>query len=286
MKYITRLLLIALFISQTLFAQETTGFASVSEAKTMATNILNAAGKKANFQIREAKVQNAMAVLTNGKRYVLYNPDFIDKLTLVTGTKWAAISVLAHEIGHHLKTHTVNGRTIPMASELEADEFSGFVLRKMGATLEEAQAAMKTLASARATRTHPGRDDRLSSIENGWEKADAERGTIALSAPVKNDPVYTPKETITDESPIDSRYILADIHFNADPNAIYHLTTRHNIVRIKGNQLSVVGKLARLRNEDFPYMIYDRNENQVFISASGQIVNSKGGNIGRLVTRS
>ena len=121
------------------FAQDGPGFDNVSEAGEMARRILQASGKKANFQIREAKVPNAMAVLSNGKRFVLYNPDFIEKLTKFTGTEWAAVSVLAHEIGHHLNTHTSNGKLIPMSSELEADEFSGYVLRKMGASLEDAQ---------------------------------------------------------------------------------------------------------------------------------------------------
>src|SRR5687767_2166522 len=134
------LFLASLLFSVSVFSQAGTGFQSASEAADMATQILQAAGKKANFQVKEAKVPNAVAVLTNGRRYILYNPNFIDRLTRVTGTRWAAISVLAHEIGHHLNTHKVNGKTIPMSTELEADEFSGFVLRRMGASLEDAQA--------------------------------------------------------------------------------------------------------------------------------------------------
>src|SRR5687768_5061364 len=146
-------------------------FSSVSEAGKIARDIVNAIGIKPNFEIREANVPNAAAVLYMGKRFILYNPDFISRLTRVTGTKWAAISVLAHEIGHHQRGHTISGNANQLASELEADEFSGYVLRKMGATLAQAQAAMKVIGNTRATRTHPGVDTRLASIAKGWENA-------------------------------------------------------------------------------------------------------------------
>src|SRR5687767_7296698 len=99
----------------------TINYNSVGEAAQIARDIIKAAGKKANFDIRKANVPNAAAVLYGDKRYILYNPDFISKLNAVTGTQWAAVSVLAHEIGHHLNRKTVNGKTSIMASELEAD---------------------------------------------------------------------------------------------------------------------------------------------------------------------
>src|SRR6187401_932079 len=147
-------------------------FASVAEGQQIIQNILNAVGRSANFEIRTANIQNAAAVAYSGKRYVLYNPDFINALDKRTGTQWASISVLAHEVGHHLKGHTVSGQGSNPAIELEADEFSGYALRKMGASLKDAQATMNLIASENASATHPGKSSRLSSIEDGWETAD------------------------------------------------------------------------------------------------------------------
>lgn len=70
----------------------------------------------------------------------------------------------------------LNGHTlIPGGSrpptELEADSFSGFVLYKMGANLEEAQAAMNAIASEKGSETHPPKRSRLAAIESGWTKA-------------------------------------------------------------------------------------------------------------------
>ena len=84
-------------------------FASVSEAKHYAQEIIDVVGLRPNFEVMAANVQNAAAVTYNGKRYVLYNPTFINQLVQRTGNKWAAVSVLAHEIGHHLNGHTSAG---------------------------------------------------------------------------------------------------------------------------------------------------------------------------------
>jgi hypothetical protein len=81
---------------------------------------------------------------------------------------------LAHEVGHHLEGHTVLGTNSRPEIELEADEFAGFILCKMGASLEQAQLAMHYIAEMKASKTHPGRIDRLAAIEKGWNKAEAQ----------------------------------------------------------------------------------------------------------------
>ncbi|MFL9845731.1 M48 family metalloprotease [Flavobacterium rhizosphaerae] len=100
--------------------------------------IMSVIGLKPNFELRVANVPNAAAVVIKNKRYILYNPKFMNQINKASGTNWAAISILAHEIGHHLNGHTLDNVGSRPQTELEADEFSGFVLRKMGATLPDA----------------------------------------------------------------------------------------------------------------------------------------------------
>jgi hypothetical protein len=57
------------------------------------------------------------------------------------------------------------------ARELEADEFSGFLIFRMGATLQEAQLVASEYAQNWETPTHPARDQRLAAIARGWAKA-------------------------------------------------------------------------------------------------------------------
>jgi tetratricopeptide (TPR) repeat protein len=80
----------------------------------------------------------------------------------------ASVSIFAHEIGHHLCGHTLDVLGSRPDKELEADRFSGFVMYKLGATLEQAQAAMVALGNPSYVSTHPPLVNRLAAIRNGW----------------------------------------------------------------------------------------------------------------------
>ncbi|MEJ8844322.1 hypothetical protein WG954_18145 [Lacibacter sp. H375] len=161
------LLIIAPVLAKAQYRSEITNdFATVEEAAKIAQQIVKASGMKINFMIAEGRVPNAAAVLVRGQRFILYNPAFMDALNRKAGTDWAAVSVLAHEIGHHLY-----GTGTAMASETKADEFSGFVLEKMGASLAEAQAALRVLPAGASSVSHPEPSDRLAFVADGWNKS-------------------------------------------------------------------------------------------------------------------
>lgn len=262
---------------------------TASQGKQIAERIIDAVGLKPNFEIVPANIENAAAVVYGGKRFILYNPTFIANLVKTTGTDWAAISVLAHEIGHHLNGHTVTAGGSQPASELEADEFSGYVLRKMGATLAQSQAAMKTLASVNASRTHPAQYDRLASIEKGWNHADDQvAGRPTRKVPEAAKPQIEPSRdvaistTTAQKTPLDSRYILGDVFFSAAPGATFYVTTAYNLVKVAGGGLSVLGKLAKLDSEDYPYLLYDAQNTQLLVSRKGAILTKQGKQVGYL----
>jgi len=139
--------------------------------------ILQYTGLPANFQVMEsAEVPNAAAVILRGddgqlKRVIAYNERFMDEVSSATHTGWAGTSILAHEIGHHLCGHTLLPGGSQPPAELEADSFSGFVLAKMGASLEEAQQAMKTLGSDSGSDSHPPKRTRLDAIATGFRQS-------------------------------------------------------------------------------------------------------------------
>lgn len=137
-------------------------------------SIVNTVGLKQNFSIHSANVGNASALVNGSSRYILYNPRFMEQVRNAAGADWTSYAILAHEVGHHLNGHTIQRGGSNPAIELEADEFSGFVLAKMGASLPDAQVAMKLIASPRTSKTHPARHLRLSAIEKGWRKGKAQ----------------------------------------------------------------------------------------------------------------
>jgi tetratricopeptide (TPR) repeat protein len=152
-------------------------FASNRNADIALDRILDVTGMSKRFVLKEcSNISNCIATTYNGIRYILYDRAFMDAIADETNS-WSSISILAHEIGHHINGHTLG--EVPSLSEsrqmeLEADEYSGFVMQKLGASLTQAQVAINTLIPSNREdtySTHPSRDKRLSAIERGYNKA-------------------------------------------------------------------------------------------------------------------
>jgi len=148
---------------------------------------MDAMGLESKFKIKAADVPNVEATIKHHERYILYNPGFVNKVNEVTKDKWASIFILAHEVGHHLDGHTEAGLRSCPAIELEADQFAGFVLCRMGATLHQSQLAMYYISDMASSKTHPGRLDRLVAIEKGWNKAQMQKELVSNSISAFND---------------------------------------------------------------------------------------------------
>lgn len=176
-------------------------FSSVYEARDFLKTMLDTIRWQENFTVQEQNgINNAYATIVRNKRYIIYDNDFLENLDNYAGTKWASISVLAHEMGHHYKNHLVDqgGSTPP--KEIEADYFSGYVMAKMGASLYEAKAAMEKIAATRGSNTHPAKADRLRSIGNGWNYAQGLNNTSPAGGPQLPQPQQDPAASNTDPS--------------------------------------------------------------------------------------
>ncbi len=182
------------------------GGAAPSDCRDMVAQIMRYTGLPQNFTVVEAPVPNAAAVILLDdqripQRVIAFNKDFMGIVRSATGgNAWAPISIMAHEIGHHLSGHTITPGGSQPPTELEADKFSGFVLFKMGASLDEAQMAMSRLvAEGPDGRTHPGRGKRLAAIREGWQQACNQQGadcnrpaTAVAAAPRPAPPAPSP----------------------------------------------------------------------------------------------
>jgi hypothetical protein len=166
----------------------TGSFSSVHEASDIVNNMLNNIKWQENFTLREQNgINNAYATILQSKRYIVYDNNFLENLDYYAGTDWASISVMAHEMGHHYYNHVVysSGSTPP--KELEADYFSGYVMQRSGASLDQARAAMNKLGTSQASASHPAKADRLSAITNGWNYA-------SNMAPTNTGPITNPTQ--------------------------------------------------------------------------------------------
>ncbi|RYY90886.1 MAG: hypothetical protein EOO15_00765 [Chitinophagaceae bacterium] len=181
-------------------------------------NILRPIGLAPNFVLVPCdNIENAAAVtLDDGFRYIVYDRRFMDAIANRAQTNWSYTAILAHEVGHHLQGHTTTSSSSLAArrrQELEADEFSGFVLQKMGATLVQAQAAMQALPEPEdETRSdHPARWRRLAAIKEGYDRArgiePATPSTPEVNTPEVNIPERTPERTPSrSETPVSSNH--------------------------------------------------------------------------------
>lgn len=145
-------------------------------------NIMRFTGLPQNFKVVEGEVPNAAALIVMGgdgipERVIAYNATFMKQVREATiNNDWASISIMAHEIGHHLSGHTLMPGGSQPPIELEADKFSGFVLYKMGAALSDATKAISTLIPEEDGPTHPGRKKRLVAIKAGWTESCEQQG--------------------------------------------------------------------------------------------------------------
>jgi hypothetical protein len=154
-----------------------TNFQSVYEAKEIVNNMLTKVNWKENFSIREQNgIRNAYATIINKTRWIVYDNDFLEDIDAYSSTKWASVSILAHEMGHHYYDHVVSSSGSTPPKEIEADAFSGYVMQKMGASLQESIAAISAIASDRASNSHPGKKDRIDAITKGWNLSASEVG--------------------------------------------------------------------------------------------------------------
>lgn len=180
--------------------------------------VMRFTGLPQNFRVVEGDVPNAAAMIVLGpdglpQRVIAYNARFMQEVADATGgaapsdRDWASLSILAHEIGHHLSGHTLvpGGSQPPL--ELEADKFSGFVLFRMGAPLPDAQKAIAALVPERDGPTHPGRPKRLAAVEAGWNESCAlqpggcpqgEETVVAAAEPPPPPPATAPEPERTE----------------------------------------------------------------------------------------
>lgn len=131
------------------------------------------------------EIPNFEAELFQNTRRIYYNPKIIGRdlkrlsfskktITVTTQDNWSLLTILAHEIGHHVNDHfsPVNSKLSPHSKELQADVFAGSLIYKIGGSLEQAKLAYNG-ESEKATETHPGRNDRITAIEKGWRRIDS-----------------------------------------------------------------------------------------------------------------
>ena len=184
-------------------------FSSNQNAEIALNKVLNSIGASKTFILKECNgVNNASATSYKGVRYIFYNNEFMNAIVNRTDS-WSNLSILAHEVGHHINGHTMDmvlyandvvkpvSKKVSREMELEADFFSGFVMAKIGATLKQATQVMSIISTNAddSNSTHPAKNKRLKAITDGYN-----------SGYVEPKVVYRTKEKIIKIKPKELNY--------------------------------------------------------------------------------
>jgi tetratricopeptide (TPR) repeat protein len=177
-------------------------FATYRNADIALDKILDVTGMSKRFVLKECNdISNCLATTYKGIRYILYDRDFMDAIATRTNS-WSSTSILAHEIGHHVNGHTLGKKETTLSEsrqmEIEADEYSGFVMFKLGASLSQAQEAIRVYGSDKddSYSTHPSKDKRLRAIVKGYNKAKGQ-GSNNSEVQSSNNDYSTNSSTLT-----------------------------------------------------------------------------------------
>ena len=166
-------------------ALQSNNFTTDAEAEDAVNKILSVIGASQKPVLQAcSNINNAVAAVYKGQRYILYDRDFMNSLTAGSNQYWSNMFILAHEVGHHINGHSLD--IVLYASdiidpksleerrkqELEADEFAGFVMAKLGATLKQTSLVMRDIPSISNENdsTHPSKEKRISSVRVGFKK--------------------------------------------------------------------------------------------------------------------
>ena len=167
-------------------------FTSNTEANNAVDKILSVIGTSQKPILQPcSNINNAVAASYKGQRYILYDKVFMESLTVGRNKYWSNMFILAHEVGHHINGHSldiilyqndvINPKSLSTrrSQELEADEFAGFVLAKLGATFNQTSKVLLNIPkiSNDYDSTHPSRDKRIRAVKNGWERGYVKKET-------------------------------------------------------------------------------------------------------------
>jgi tetratricopeptide (TPR) repeat protein len=170
-------------------AIQSNNFISDAEAENALERILSVIGASKRFVLQPCdNIDNAVAVSYKGVRYILYDKEFMNSVS--SGNNWSNLFILAHEVGHHINGHSldlvlyateaVESETLVSRrqQELEADEFAGFILGKLGASLQQTKQAVNLLATDTddTYSSHPSKSKRLAAISLGFNKVSNNSG--------------------------------------------------------------------------------------------------------------
>lgn len=229
-------------------------------------NIIRETGLAQNFVILPGEVNDVVAYIEDNERILAYSPDFMDKMK--DDTTWRGISVLAREIGHHLGNHELKDGKPSVTEELDADKYAGFVLQKMGATLEEAVSALEMVVKEDTSRYGLSKNSRISSLIKGYNNAQSLNTDTTLVADIIPDEPSQDSEV--NKLPNRARPDYIYKVFLAVDTTFYYIDDQDFVFVEDNGKASKVGEKRESNKPGFDW-IFVKEENSYGVDLKGRL---------------
>jgi len=164
---------------------------SSNKAREIVAKILKQIGLPTEFDVRMGDIDDNVALSTISPTFdkeIILNEKVVNRINF--NGSWGDfedIFIIAHEIGHHLSTNHVDFVESRLQSEVVADEFAGFVLNKLGASLNDISVILSSVDELGCD-THPPRNTRIMAASHGWENAETQKKDN-IEENKKNEPI-------------------------------------------------------------------------------------------------
>jgi hypothetical protein len=145
-----------------------------SIAKVTIQDLLKPLALKAKFTLRQcSEIQNFASFKESNQKFIVYNQSLIDSIADPANRKWDKLAAFLHELAHHLNDDIEDtSAQNSLQDELNADEFAGTHLARLGANLSQAQHALTIIlnppCNQDADASHPCLEKRLVAVAQGW----------------------------------------------------------------------------------------------------------------------
>ena len=134
-------------------------------------------------------INNAIAINYNDVKYILLDVDWIESIKYGKND-WFHLMVIGHEMAHHILKHTdkqVGSLQEGRKQELEADEFSGYILGIYGASQVDISTLLLGFPDDNdINSTHPQKQDRELAIQKGYNSTKLDERNVLLQAITQN----------------------------------------------------------------------------------------------------
>lgn len=244
-------------------------------AKRLLDTISKATGlDKGAVILKGADVDIALAVLDGKKRYILINELAIIDSESDIDNRYQLYFLIAHELAHHALGHTLDEEGSRHEYELKADEFAGFAMAKLGATLEQTLSITEDF-DEEETDTHPPKSIRKQQITIGWKNG---KEGIKPNRPEPKPEVEIVQDNFKDCG--NGSFKDSKVKVKNYASKTYHVTIKPNVrpadkVRLRDIFGVDVKNIVVVNGQEVNFGIYPAGFNFEYIISGVQVINGQ-----------